>query len=130
MNVKRILVFICLLVALTLGQASAQENWVSVGFDTKGYEWLYDSNSVLDDGTGHFTVTFAQVHPDKKTWYKGDISILPMRRLYSLNRWEEHRKKNDKYTYWTYDYKLKSYGSNSMYSSIGDSIIKMKQGSY
>lgn len=118
---KKIIGFL-LLVMFAIGGTGFAENWIGVGRDTKGYEWMYDGDTVLNDGTGHYTVTIAKVHEKKSTWYKAGISIVPLRRLSSLNRWEEHKKGKTKYIYWTYDYQLKGYGSESMYEEIGESL--------
>ena len=123
---KKWFLLTCMILFLSFGQTAFAERWISVGSDTKGYEWFYDADSVLVDEAGHYTLTYSQVHPKKKTWYKGELSIIPLRRLSSLNRWEEHRVGKSKYTYWTYDYKLKSYTTNTMYDSLGKSLLQGK----
>lgn len=124
---KKLFSLLCLLALFTFSTSVSAESWQSVGTDTEGYEWMYDYDTLLSDDTGHYTVTFAKVHPKKKTWYKGDLSIMPLRRLASLNRWEEHKKEKSKYTYWTYDYKLKAYSANSMYESLGVAIVNLQK---
>ncbi len=122
---KKWIVFIVVILFISFGQIVSAEKWISVGFDVDGFEWFYDAENVLDDGTGHYTVTYEKIHPEKKKiWYKGELSIVPMRRLSSLNRWEEHKVGKSKYTYWTYDYKLTAYTVNSMYENLGRSLFQ------
>lgn len=124
---KKIVSLLCLLALIATFSPASAESWQSVGTDSEGYEWMYDFDTLLSDGTGHYTVTFAKVHPKKKTWFKGDLSIMPLRRLASLNRWEEHKIGKSKYSYWTYDYKLKAYSANTMYESLGVTIVSLSK---
>lgn len=124
---KKVFSLLCLLALITQLSYASAANWQNIGQDVEGYHWSIDTESLLIDESGHCTITFKKVHPQKKFWFQGELSIIPMRRLYSLNRWEEHKKGKSKYTYWTYDYKLKSYSTNTMYDYIGKTIIDLQR---
>lgn len=110
--------------------SSFAANWVSVGNDVDGYEWSYDNDSFLANRTRYdrynenieYIVIIKKIHPDKSTWYKGDLVMTPSKRTAALIRWEKHKKNKDKYSYWTYEEEQKYYTSNTMYDSIGRAI--------
>lgn len=64
------------------------------------------------------------MHPDKATWYKGDLIMYPESRTASLMRLEKHKKSKDKYSYLTYKEEQEYYTTNTMYDNIGKTLLK------
>lgn len=130
---KKILFLLTFLVFFTLnaGQSFAA-NWVSVGYDSKGYEWLYDADSILvknvyydkRNSAKRFMVVYAKVHPNKATWYQGELIMYPENRTVSCIRWEKHKEGKTRYTYWTYDEEQEYYSSRAMYDSLGQALLR------
>ena len=116
---------------LNTGQTFA-EQWISVGNDIDGYEWFYDADSVLAKNVyldkrnvaTKFIVVYKKVHPNKATWYKGDLVIYPENRTASTVRWEKHKKGKSKYSYWTYDEDQEYYTTSTMFDSIGLALLR------
>lgn len=128
---KKFLFFLSLFFLFHINTSLAA-SWVSVGNDIEGYEWFYDEDSILINNVHYrndryntyrqYTVVFKKVHPDKSTWYRGDLLIIPEQRKAGLVRWEKHKKNKEKYSYWTYEGNMEYYTTDTMYNDIGNSV--------